>query len=245
MPAPHAPIVVVRVSWARVEPARGAYAEAELEAVALRLRELRAAGAEAVVSLHAGALPDWVLARRGWLDPGVLADWSCYVDRVAQRVGVHVARWAPFEDPFGEAAWYDGAAHAVRRTLLDAHATAYLHLARTQGAGGARPQVGVVMRAVERVAEGWRGRVERARAEAWGEEAWLRVLATGRVAPPFGLGGELPNGTPALDWIGATWGGVVTLPGGREGAGAPEARERVVARWCTLGKPIVWIGAAP
>ncbi len=233
----HALHLAVPVAWARVEPRRGAYAEAELDTLGAKLRQLRASGTEPTVVLHAGALPDWVLARRGWLDPTVLADWGCFVDRVAQRVGVHVRRWATFRDPFGEAAWYDGEVRHVLRTLLDAHATAWLHLARTQGTGGKRPDVGVIVRlGAEAPPVGLRQRAARALREAYGEEAWLRVLATGRVSPPFGAFGELPNGTPALDWIGAEWAGA-----GTEG---DSARATAHARLCTFGKPVYGLGGA-
>ena len=176
----------LEVPWARVEPRRGDYDEAELARLNLTLRAV--APGDTVVVLHAGCLPDWVIARGGWLDPDAVASFGCYVDRVAQAVGVLVARWATFACFFDEVEAYESEAPRVARVLLDAHATAYLHLRRTQGKGGKSPQVGLI--------EEWT--TSRARERA----ALLRVLTTGKLHPPFGRFGELPNGSAALDFVG-------------------------------------------
>jgi hypothetical protein len=143
-----------------------------------------------VVVLHQGAFPDWMIARHGWLHPDALASWGCYVDRVAQKVGVHVANWVPVADMVGEAAWYDGHQREVARTLVEAHATAYLHLKRSQGFGGRSPQIGMAERQVPSRSP---RKVDAA--------AIARVLATGKWSFPLGLLGELSNGTPALDFV--------------------------------------------
>ncbi len=197
------PPAVVTVSWSRVEPTRGDYDDGAVDEVVAAVKRARAAGGEPLVVLHDGAFPDWIVERHGWLDPDVLAAWGCYVDRVAQRAGVHVRRWVPIRGPFEEAGWYDGEGRAVLRVLLDAHATAYLHLRRSQGHGGSPPDVGTIATWGRSPA----GVVERARRAVGGEgaDAWVKVLATGKLAPPFALFGELPNGTPALDFIGMEW----------------------------------------
>ncbi|MSQ03788.1 MAG: hypothetical protein EXR71_18195 [Myxococcales bacterium] len=201
------PPAVVAVSWARVEPTRGDYDDGAVDALIATVRGSRAAGAEPLVVLHDGALPDWVIERHGWLDPDVLAAWGCYVDRVAQRAGVHVRRWVPIRGPFQEAGWYDREAAAVLRVLLDVHAIAYLHLHRCQGYGGGAPEVGTLA-TWGASPVGVLARVRRALGQRGeGADAWVRVLATGKLAPPFGLFGELPNGTPALDFIGMEWAG--------------------------------------
>ncbi len=190
---------LVGVSWSRVERARGEYDADELAALSRSLRERRAEGGEPVVVLHAGALPDWSIARGGWLDPDVLAGWSCYVDRVAQAVGVHVGFYLTFDGLLAEASWYEADAPRVARTLVEAHAAAYLHLRRSSGAGGRHPEVGVM--------EGGAGAGARPPPVA----PLLRVLASGRWHRPFGWLGELPNGTPCLDFVGARHAAV--LPG--------------------------------
>ncbi len=182
------PMSLHRVSWARVEPARGDYATAELAALGARLRADRAVGIEPVLVVHDGALPDWQVARGGWLDPGALAAWSCLVDRVAQAVGVHVGHYLVMDDLLREAWWHDDAAPAVARVLVEAHATAYLHLRRSAGPGGRPPLVGTWVRCGPDPARRLELRL-------------LQVLASGRWKAPFGRMGELPNGTACLDLV--------------------------------------------
>jgi len=242
---PGRPPRLVGVSWARIEPTRGAYAEGALDTLAATLRAVRAAGEEPVVVLHAGALPDWVVETHGWLDPDVLAGWSCYVDRVAQRVGVLVRWWTPIRGPLEEAEVYEGEARLALRTMLDAHAAAFLHLHRSQGHGGQPPQVGTIATWARWTGAGLRGRAEAELRSRLGADAWLGVLATGRLAPPFGLVGDLPTGGPALDWIGVDWGGVVALPEGRRLGEDEAARDLTVQRLGGYGKPMLVDGAAP
>ncbi len=200
------PHTVVTLCWSQVEPTRGDYDDGAVDEIITAVRGARATGIEPFVVLHDGGFPDWVIERHGWLDPDVLAAWGCYVDRVAQRAGVHVRRWVPIRGPFEEAAWYDREGKAVLRVLLEAHAIAYLHLRRSQGHGGSAPDVGTIA-TWGRAPVGARERARRAVGVGEGADAWVKVLATGTLAPPFALFGELPNGTPALDFIGVEWGG--------------------------------------
>ena len=196
--------------------------------------------------LHAGALPDWLLAHHGWLDADTLAAWSCYVDRVAQRVAVLVRWWAPLRGPLEEAAAYEGDARPVLRALLDAHAAAWLHLHRSQGYGGQPPAVGTLATWAAWTGDTLRGRAEAELRARFGPDAWVGVLASGRIAPPFGLVGELPNGAPALDWIGVDWLGEVGLPGERRGDAAIAARDHTLQRLAGFGKPLLLAdGARP
>lgn len=187
---------LVPVSWARIEPRRGEYDEVELAERSVAVRELRKSGEEPIVILHAGALPDWMISRHGWLHPDAMAGWGCYVDRVAQKLGVHVAYWLPIHGMLAEADWYEGERKAVVRSLIEAHATAYLHLKRSQGFGGKPPEIGMVESDSGRSGStGFRGfsRIS--------PVAIARVLATGKWSPPLGFFGELSNGTPALDFV--------------------------------------------
>jgi hypothetical protein len=239
----HPTIRFVTASWARIEPVRGAYDEGELDRLQHRVRQVRAEGSEPVVVLHAGSLPDWVIARHGWLDPDIGADWGCYVDRVAQRLAAHVHWWAPIRGPLEEAGWYDDHARLALRALLDAHAAAFLHLKRTQGFGGRPPDVGTMASWATWVGDGLRGRAEAQLRRRLGPDAWVSVLATGRLAPPFSLVGELPNGTPALDWIGVEWEGEVSLPAGEVRGADPDGLVACIGRLAAHGKPLLVPGA--
>lgn len=186
----------VPVSWARVEPQRGEYDEDELATLSGLVRTARKSGDEPLVVLHDGALPDWMIARHGWLHPDALASWGCYVDRVAQKLGVHVANWVPVYAILAEADWYEGDRKAVVRSLIEAHATAYLHLKRSQGFGGKSPEIGMFEASLGEVPNRWSPGIARI-----SPVAIARVLASGKWSPPLGWFGELSNGTPALDFV--------------------------------------------
>lgn len=174
------------VSWACVEPARGTYDDAELQ----RLRaHIAAPDSERRIVLHSGALPDWVIARDGWLAEDVLASWGTFVDRVIRSLGHEVAVWVTFDSPLTEAAWYGRDQRRVARVLLDAHAMAYLAIHHGPGSGGRSTRVGI------------RERSDGSRRFRWTAKALVATLQTGRIRMPFGLVGELPNGTPALDFV--------------------------------------------
>ena len=178
----------VGVAWARVEPRRGEYDETELSELSLWVRAVRTKGDEPVVVLHDGAFPDWMISRHGWLHPDAIASFGCYVDRVAQKLGVHVRYWIPILGIIQEARWYEGAQKPAVRAMIEAHATAYLHLKRSQGFGGKSPLIGI-----------WES-------DAGGlfsasPAAITRVLGTGKWSFPLGFLGELSNGTPALDFV--------------------------------------------
>jgi hypothetical protein len=73
----------------------------------------------------------------------------------------------------------------------------------------------------------------------WGPEALFKVLASGKLAPPFAPVGELPNGTPALDFLGVRWAGERRVTdGGRTGEG-DEALHALLLRLGEHARPIV------
>lgn len=190
--------LVLFASWARSEPERGRYDDAELAAWRRAVVTAKKRGAEVWVVAHAGALPDWQIARGGWLDPDALANWGCWIDRLGRGLSEAVTGWIGLWDPIGEAAWYDGEARRVGRVLLDAQAAAYVQLHRGTGAMAREVAAAVVLRPPD--ARGLRGRVLSV-AHRVATEGWVRAAATGKLGPPFSLVGELPNGAAALDRV--------------------------------------------
>jgi hypothetical protein len=180
----------LEASWARAEPERGRYDEATLDGWLAAVSLARRRGVEPLVCLHAGALPDWVIARDGWLDPDTQAAWGCYVDRLARQLGDRMAWWVGLDRPLREAAVYGADARKAARALLDAQAQAFVLLKRAQAHGGKVARVGV--------AESFGSGGVRRRLSA---RALVRVLESGRVGPPFALTGELANGTAAVDYL--------------------------------------------
>ncbi len=188
--------LVLFASWARGEPERGRYDDEELATWRRAVVTARKRGAEVWVVAHAGALPDWQIAREGWLDPDALANWGCWIDRLGRGLSEAVTGWIALWDPVGEAAWYEGEARRAGRVLLDAQAAAWLQLHRGTGAMAREVGAAVILEPPE--AHGLRGRLATTM-HRYATEAWVRSAATGRVGPPFALTGELPNGTGALD----------------------------------------------
>ena len=244
--------LILHAAWARVEPERGRYDDGELERGRAALIAARKRGVEPVVCAHAGALPDWQIAREGWVDPDVAAGWGCYIDRLAHAYGELVRVWVSMWEPLAEAAWYDEERALVARTLLDALATAYLHLKRAPGTAGKPPWIAVVERfASWQEGEGQRlpaalrvrSRLDAALRGRLGPEALVAVLATGRLQPPFGTMGELPNGTPAVDVIGVRWeGGRRVTDGERSGGDDPDALQATLDRVWKHARPLLLVG---
>lgn len=187
--------LVLHASWSAVEPQKGTYDAACLDADRRALVTARKRGIEVIVVTHAGALPDWQIARGGWTDPDALAGYGCYVDQLAHAWGEHVRHWVGLWAPLGEAAVYGPDQRRVARRLLDAQASASLHLRKASGPGGAGVWVGVAERfdVPPRRRDTLLGRTPEA-------HALVEVLGSGRLAPPFAPVGELPNGTPAIDF---------------------------------------------
>lgn len=233
--------LVLFASWARIEPERGRYDDAEVTAGRRALLAARKKGVEPVVVLHAGALPDWQLAREGWLDPDALAAWGCYADHAAHHYGELLRYWVGLWEPLSEAAWYEAEGKRVARLLLDAQAAAWLHLRKSPGPGGRIGAIGLVERWGASTRRVWMPGMD-----ADPADALVEVLATGKLKPPFGAMGELPNGTPAVDWVGVTvegdaepilartwtWGRSLVLVNGKAEAADAAARrgQRVIAR---------------
>ncbi|MES2644527.1 MAG: hypothetical protein V4850_33880 [Myxococcota bacterium] len=195
--------LVLFASWARGEPERGRYDDAELTAWRRAVGVAKKRGAEVWIVAHAGALPDWQIARGGWLDPDALANWGCWIDRLGRGLSEAVSGWIGLWDPIGEAAWYDGDARRVGRVLLDAQAAVWLQLHRGTGAMAREVAAAVTLTPpVSADGAGWsvRRRVLTVAHEI-ATEGWVRAAATGRLGPPFAIMGELPNGTAALDRV--------------------------------------------
>lgn len=217
--------LVLHASWARVEPERGRYDDAEVAAGRKALAAGRRKGLELVVVLHSGALPDWQIARDGWLDPDALSAWGCYADHAAHHLGEQLRWWVGLWEPLREAAFYDGASRRVARLLLDAQSAARMHLRKQPGPGGRIPSVGVVER--------WgatRRRVSLPGLDADPADALVEVLSTGRLKPPFSPVGELPDASPAADWYGVRTSG--------------DAEDLLVRTW-SWGRPLLLVNGDP
>lgn len=208
--------VLLFSSWARVEPWRGRYDAAVLQELREGLAMAGERGLRRRVVLHAGAMPGWLRDRGGWEASDALAAWGCYVEALGAGLRGQVDGWVSLWEPSLDALAHGPAWRRAGRVLLDAAAVAYLHLRR---GSAARADVDML------VAERFGGEADTARealaailADAT-RERFVEVLRSGKLGLPWAVGGELPNGTPALD-------GLLVL-------GAPSAA--TVGRWHARG----------
>lgn len=206
--------LVLRAAWCAVEPQKGRYDEGAIEADRRALIAARRRGVDVILVAHSGGLPDWQIAREGWLDVDALAGFGCYVDRLARSFGELVKHWVGVWEPLGEAAVYEGEHGRVARRLLDAQSSAWLHVRKAPGPGGGGTLVGVAerfdipVRRRDQLAGRVLGQVAGLLGRREGLDAWCQpaahslvgVLASGRLAPPFGAMGELSGATPATDF---------------------------------------------
>ncbi len=187
--------LLIAARWSAVEPEKGCYDEAMLARARRALVAARKRGVDVILVAHSGALPDWQIERGGWMDPDALAGFGCYVDAIAHSWGELARHWIGLWEPLREASVYGDDQRRVARTLLDAQASAWLHLRKAAGPGGGGTLVGVA----ERFDQPQRTR-DRLIGRSSDAHALIAVLSSGRLAPPFGAIGELPNGTPATDF---------------------------------------------
>lgn len=206
--------LVLRAAWCAVEPQKGSYDDGVIDADRRALITARKRGVDVILVVHSGGLPDWQIAREGWLDADALAGFGCYVDKLAHSFGELVKHWVGVWEPLQEAAVYDSEHRRVARRLLDAQSTAWLHLRKAPGPGGSGTLVGVAERfdVPVRKRDQLAGRVlgqvagllgQREAQDAWSQPAahsLVSVLASGRLAPPFGAMGELSGATAAMDF---------------------------------------------
>ncbi|HNH47924.1 MAG TPA: family 1 glycosylhydrolase [Myxococcota bacterium] len=242
---PEGQAILLFLSWTRIEPQRGAFAQAELDRAAAALSLARKRGIEPVICLHAKTMPDWQLARGGWLDPDVGAMWGCYVDRVLRDLGERVGVWLVFDGMIEEAAWYGPDQRVATRAMLDAHAAAWLLIHRGPGFGGRPPRVGGLEEEGEWLLSGGaRRRLQGMQRRQWTADRLAGMMATGKLAWPVSPVGELPNGSPCLDLWGLRWRGRYLLPDGPHHAEDEVACGKALLRAWEHRRPLLLQGVS-
>jgi hypothetical protein len=242
---PEGSALLLFLSWTRIEPRRGDFSAPELAEAAAALSLARKRGIEPVICLHAKTMPDWQIARGGWMDPDVGAMWGCYVDRVLRELGEKVGVWLVFDGMIEEAAWYGPDQRVVIRAMLDAHAAAYLLIHRSPGYGGRPPRVGGVEDEGEWLLQGGpRRRLQGLQRRQWTADGLARILSSGRLSMPVSPVGELPNGSPCLDLWAFRWQGRYVLPDGPHHAKDEVACRKAVLRAWEHRRPLLLMGVS-
>ncbi len=75
------------IEWARIEPERGRYSNAELDHYRAVLLECRKRGLKAMVTLHHFTSPRWVAAMGGFENPELVPAFAAYADKVMRHCG--------------------------------------------------------------------------------------------------------------------------------------------------------------
>jgi beta-glucosidase len=87
------------VEWARIEPADGTFAEAEIDHYVGMTDAVIAAGLTPMVTLNHFTLPRWVARTGGWLDPATPARFARFCERVVRALGDRVTWYCTLNEP--------------------------------------------------------------------------------------------------------------------------------------------------
>jgi len=98
------------IEWARIEPAEGAFDQAEIAHYRNVLGELRDQGLLPMVTLHHFSSPLWFARRGGWSAPGSAQAFLPFVQRVVDELGDLVAMWCTVNEPniYAAGGWLTG-----------------------------------------------------------------------------------------------------------------------------------------
>jgi beta-glucosidase len=98
------------IEWARIEPAEGAFDQAEIAHYRDVLGELRDQGLLPMVTLHHFSSPLWFARRGGWSAPGSAQAFLPFVERVVDELGDLVAMWCTVNEPniYAAGGWLTG-----------------------------------------------------------------------------------------------------------------------------------------
>jgi beta-glucosidase len=110
------------IEWSRVEPQAGVWNEEALDRYAWLAAECRRRGIEPMVTLHHFTSPAWFAAMGGFLWTTSVQAFAAYAERVASRLGPHVAHWITFNEPnvYVSAGYIAGRFPPGRRSLTAA-----------------------------------------------------------------------------------------------------------------------------
>lgn len=87
------------VEWARIEPDRGQFSNAELDHYRRMIAALRAAGIDPIVTFYHVSAPRWFAEAGGWLNPESPALFARYCDKVARTLGEGMAYACTINEP--------------------------------------------------------------------------------------------------------------------------------------------------
>lgn len=87
------------IEWARIEPTRGHFSNAEIDHYRRQIAALREAGIDPVVTFLHVAAPRWFAENGGWLSPESPDLFANYCDRAARALGDGIAYACTINEP--------------------------------------------------------------------------------------------------------------------------------------------------
>lgn len=92
------------INWARVEPQRGQFDEAELAYYDDLIASLKQAGIAPLITLDHFDSPGWVSDQGGWANPRTISDFVSYANLIVKRYHQDVRLWITFNEAFASMA---------------------------------------------------------------------------------------------------------------------------------------------
>lgn len=227
------------VDWGRIEPAEGRFDEAAIAHYRDEILTCRRLGMEPIVTTLQYAIPNWLAARGGILDPETPRLFERFVRVCAERFGDQVTWWNTMNEPNTLAAagflagiWPPGRSSIFDMgraydALLRMHAGAATAIRDVQGARGRRSMISFAHNVDPHYAWQWWNPADQAGARLYDYVAnhwFVDAIEKGRSVWPVGAGDEIPGLRGSIDYIalnyyGRTW-SHLTL-GGSSKLGSP------------------------
>ncbi|MFN2466167.1 MAG: glycoside hydrolase family 1 protein [Candidatus Dormibacteria bacterium] len=206
------------VEWSRIEPQPGQLDETAIEHYREVIGTLRDLGMEPMVTLHHFTNPSWLAARGGWENGEVVDAFRRYARLCVERLGDLVSLWVTINEPnvyayqgYTAGDWPPekrdlGAATAVLRNMVRAHAAGFEEIKSSRHGAGAK--VGIAQHL--RVFQPWHGWSPLDRlAAAFPHRAFnhwfLRACTSGAAGFPLGLRFRIPEAVGTMDYIGVNY----------------------------------------
>lgn len=87
------------IEWARIEPSRGHFSQAELDHYKRFIAALRKAGIAPVMTFYHVSAPRWFAEAGGWLNPESPALFARYCDKATRELGAGIAYACTINEP--------------------------------------------------------------------------------------------------------------------------------------------------
>lgn len=227
------------VDWSRIEPREGEFDAAAMEHYRQEIVSLKRRGMEPIVTLLHYAIPPWLEAKGGILNPRTPALFERFTRECVEQLGADVTYWNTMNEPNTLAAagflvglWPPGETSIVEAcrafdALLRMHAASARGIHEVADAHGRESMVSFAHNIDLHFAYQWWNPADQTVAHVYDYLAnrwFLDAIAEGKSIWPVGNGEVIPGLAGSLDYLalnyyGRTWTHVA--PGGSDKYGSP------------------------